>query len=137
VAEDNPVNRKVATGLLSKLGYEVTTAENGAVAVAAWKAGHYDLIFMDCQMPVLDGYQATRQVRACEAERAQPGRRIPIIALTAHAMKGSKETCLAAGMDDHLSKPIDRAQLIACLQRWLFSAAGDDQPREGAQTTAG
>jgi hypothetical protein len=119
VAEDNPVNWKIAAILLGKLGYEADIAETGAAAVAMWKAGHYDLILMDCQMPVLDGYAAARQIRACEAELPRRRGPIPIIALTAHAMKAAKEMCLSAGMDDHLSKPIDREQLAACLHRWL------------------
>jgi PAS domain S-box-containing protein len=121
VAEDNPVNRKIAATLLGKLGYDADIAETGAAAVEMWKTGHYDLILMDCQMPVLDGYEAARQVRAGEAQVPRLRRRIPIIALTAHAMKGAKEVCLAAGMDDHLSKPIDREQLAACLDQWLAS----------------
>jgi two-component system, sensor histidine kinase and response regulator len=101
--------------MLENLGYRVDIAADGRAAVAAWETGRYHLILMDCQMPEMDGYEATRQIRSREAA----GNRIPIVALTAHAMKGSDAECKAAGMDDYLSKPIDRAQLAACLERWL------------------
>ena len=115
LAEDNLINQKVACRTLELLGYAVETANNGVTAIAAWETGRFDLILMDCQMPELDGFEAARHIRANEA----PGARIPIIALTADAMKGADEKCRAAGMDDYLSKPIDRAKLIACLERWL------------------
>jgi PAS domain S-box-containing protein len=125
LAEDNAVNQKVACRTLEKLGYRVDVAVDGQAAVDAWATGRYDLILMDCQMPVMDGYEASRQIRA----RETAGKRIPIVALTAHAMKGADATCVAAGMDDYLSKPIDRAQLSACLERWLSpeAAAGTTQ----------
>jgi signal transduction histidine kinase/ligand-binding sensor domain-containing protein/DNA-binding response OmpR family regulator len=115
LAEDNIVNQKVACRTLEVLGYDVETVIDGRAAIAAWETGHYDLILMDCQMPEVDGYEATRIIRS----RETPGTRIPIIALTADAMKGADARSLAAGMDDHLSKPIDRAKLAECLQRWL------------------
>jgi PAS domain S-box-containing protein len=115
LAEDNAVNQKVACRTLEKLGYRVDVAPDGLAAVKAWETGRYDLILMDCQMPILDGYEATRQIRAAEAD----GKRIPIVALTAHAMKGADEECAAAGMDAYLTKPIDRVQLEATLDRWL------------------
>jgi CheY-like chemotaxis protein len=118
LAEDNPVNQKVACRMLEKLGYRVDVAANGAAAVEAFASGRYDLIFMDCQMPIIDGYEATRQIRAQE-NHLKSVQRVPIIALTAHAMKGADEECFAAGMDDYLSKPIERAQLVACIERWL------------------
>jgi CheY-like chemotaxis protein len=111
LAEDNPVNEKVATHTLRRLGYEVHAVANGQDAVAAWRDGRYDLILMDCQMPVLDGYEATREIRALEAGK----RLIPIVALTAHAMKDDDAKCMAAGMDHHLTKPLDRERLQACL----------------------
>jgi CheY-like chemotaxis protein len=119
LAEDNPVNQKVAARLLEKLGYQVVVAVNGSEAVIAWDGGRYDLIFMDCQMPVMDGYEASRQIRERESKRAGERKRIPIVALTAHAMKGADEKCAAAGMDDYLTKPIDRELLGKCLDRWL------------------
>jgi two-component system, sensor histidine kinase and response regulator len=119
LAEDNAVNQKVACRILEKLGYRVDVAVDGAAAIDAWATGRYDLILMDCQMPVIDGYEATKQIR----EREQAGVRIPIIALTAHAMKGADEECAAAGMDDYVSKPIDREQLNAKIERWLSADA--------------
>jgi two-component system, sensor histidine kinase and response regulator len=115
LAEDNPVNQKVACRLLEKLGYSVDVAANGQEAVDAWRTGCFDLILMDCQMPVLDGYQATEEIRASETS----SQRIPIVALTAHAMKGNDELCTLSGMDDFLSKPVDRELLTKCLERWL------------------
>ena len=115
LAEDVPVNQKVACRALEKLGYEVEVVSNGREAVAAWETGKYDLILMDCQMPEMDGYEATREIRRREAS----DKHIPIVALTAHAMKGADEECKAAGMDDHLTKPIDREVLDRCLRRHL------------------
>ena len=104
LAEDNPVNQKVARGALEKMRCTVDIVNNGAEAVDAWSTRQYDLILMDCQMPVMDGYEATRTIRA----REQAGRRIPILALTADAMSGAEQDCLAAGMDGYLTKPLDR-----------------------------
>ncbi|HTD75671.1 MAG TPA: response regulator [Steroidobacteraceae bacterium] len=120
LAEDNPVNEKVATHTLRRLGYEVHAVANGQAAVAAWREGRYDLILMDCQMPILDGYEATREIRALEAGR----RRIPIVALTAHAMKDDDVKCMAAGMDHHLTKPLDRERLQACLDHYFDADNG-------------
>ncbi len=115
LAEDVLVNQKVACRALEKLGYEVEVVGNGREAVEAWERGTYDLILMDCQMPEMDGYEATREIR-----RREPAtKHIPIIALTAHAIKGADEECKAAGMDDHLTKPIDRDVLDRCLRRHL------------------
>jgi len=119
LAEDNAVNQKVACRMLEKLGYRVDVAGDGQATVDAWVSGRYDLILMDCQMPTMDGYEATRTIRSREAN----GLRIPIVALTADAMKGADDKCQAAGMDDYLTKPIDRSQLDACLKRWLDEAA--------------
>jgi signal transduction histidine kinase/ligand-binding sensor domain-containing protein/CheY-like chemotaxis protein len=122
LAEDNEVNQKVACRMLEILGYNVDTASDGKAAVAAWQSGRYELILMDCQMPEMDGYEATRTIRKFEAAQANANgtaKRTPIVALTADAMKGADAECLAAGMDDYLSKPIDRALLATCLLRWL------------------
>jgi CheY-like chemotaxis protein len=127
VAEDNVVNQKVACRILEKLGYRVDVAADGEAAFRAWSSGRYDLILMDCQMPIMDGYEATRKIRAREGAAEH----IPIIALTAHAMKGADHECLSAGMDDYLSKPIDRERLQNALQRWLEDEAG------GAEQAAG
>ncbi|WP_175597227.1 PAS domain-containing hybrid sensor histidine kinase/response regulator [Peristeroidobacter soli] len=113
LAEDNLVNQKVGVKLLEKIGCTVEVATNGKEAVRAWESGHFDVILMDCQMPELDGYQATQQIRA----RESASHRTPIIALTAHAMKGADEECRAAGMNDYITKPIDSESLRACLVR--------------------
>jgi CheY-like chemotaxis protein len=105
----------VACRTLQKLGYRAEVARNGREAVTAWETGRYDLILMDCQMPSLDGYEATREIRSRETK----GSHIPIIALTAHAMKDDDLKCKDAGMDDYITKPIDRARLQACLARYL------------------
>ena len=115
LAEDNPVNQKVARRLLERLRYRVDVVANGRVAIKAWQSGQYDLILMDCQMPELDGYAATREIRRMEA----PGKHIPIVALTAHAMIGAERECRAAGMDDYLTKPIDAELLADCVARYL------------------
>ena len=119
LAEDNLVNQKVALRLLEKLDYRVDVVADGLAAVAAWQTGKFDLIIMDCQMPQMDGYAATREIRRLEAGQ----RHIPIVALTAHAMKGDEQKCRAAGMDDYLSKPIDRTKLEDCLERLLPSTS--------------
>jgi two-component system sensor histidine kinase/response regulator len=118
LAEDNPVNQKVASRLLEKLQYRVDVVADGLAAVAAWQSGKFDLIIMDCQMPQMDGYEAAREIRRLEAGK----RRIPIVALTAHAMTGDEAKCRAAGMDDYLSKPIDRAKLETCVERLLIGS---------------
>ncbi len=115
LAEDNAVNQKVATRQLEKLGCRVDVVADGRAAVDAWRTGRYDLIFMDCQMPELDGYEATAEIRRLEGSSGH----VPIVALTAHAMKGAERTCIEAGMDDYLSKPIDREKLEACVDRYL------------------
>jgi signal transduction histidine kinase/CheY-like chemotaxis protein/HPt (histidine-containing phosphotransfer) domain-containing protein len=128
LVEDNPVNLLVAQKLLSVLGYECDTASNGEIALSHMASGSYDLVLMDCQMPVLDGYSATRRWREHEAAQA-PGRRLPIVAMTANAMAGDRQRCLDAGMDDYLSKPVARDQLEACLRRWLRAAPARVTPR--------
>ena len=115
LAEDNPVNQRVGVRLLERLGHSVVLVSNGAEAVETFAREHFDLILMDIQMPVMDGYDATRAIRA--RERNTRGR-IPVIALTAHALKGDRETCLDAGMDDYLSKPIQPRDLLDTLVRW-------------------
>jgi two-component system, sensor histidine kinase and response regulator len=115
VAEDNPTNQKVAALLLKRLGLGVDLAANGLEAVAAVQAGHYDLVLMDCQMPEMDGFAATKAIRQLEIA----GRHIPIIALTANALDGERERCLAVGMDDYLSKPVRAEALIQKLDKWV------------------
>lgn len=119
LVEDNPVNREVAAAMLAGLGLKVDLAENGREAVEASLAIPYDLILMDCQMPDMDGYEATACIRDAE-EYCMGGKpHTPIIALTAHALEGDRGRCIASGMDDYLSKPFTREQLIAILERWL------------------
>ena len=113
VAEDNIVNQRVAVGLLSKRGHLVSVVDNGRKAIDALADGNFDLILMDVQMPEMDGFEATREIRARESGT---GRHIRIVAMTAHAMKGDRERCFAAGMDGYLSKPIDPAMLYAILE---------------------
>ncbi|MCC6540178.1 MAG: response regulator [Bryobacterales bacterium] len=116
IAEDNLVNQKVALRLLATLGFEAEIAANGAEALAALGRAQYALVLMDCQMPEMDGFEATRRIRAS-------GSAIPIIAMTANAMKGDRELCLEAGMDDYLTKPISLAALDAALKQWSAPAA--------------
>jgi CheY-like chemotaxis protein len=115
LAEDQPINQKVAAHTLQKMGYSVDIVENGREAVRAWATGRYALILMDCQMPELDGFEATREIR----RRETGGARIPIVALTAHAMKGADLECKEAGMDDYITKPLDRDRLRKCLEQLI------------------
>ena len=115
LAEDNAVNQKVAARLLEKQGHSVEVASDGMEALAAFTRDAFDLILMDVQMPVMDGYDATLAIRAAEQGT---GRHVPIVALTAHAMKGDREICLNAGMDDYLGKPIRPRELASVLERW-------------------
>jgi PAS domain S-box-containing protein len=118
LVEDNLINQAVALGMLKKIeGYNVAVAGNGVEALRAHTDHPFDLILMDCHMPEMDGYEATRQIRAREA--AAGSVRVPIVALTANAMAQDREECLAAGMDDHLSKPFTRNMLADVLERWM------------------
>ncbi|TKR31145.1 response regulator [Luteimonas gilva] len=119
LVEDNPVNLLVAQQLLKVLGLECDTAVNGELALQAMARTAYDLVLMDCQMPVIDGYTATHRWR--QHETALGAGHLPIVAMTANAMAGDRQKCLDAGMDDYLAKPVTRAQLDACLSRWLPS----------------
>jgi two-component system sensor histidine kinase/response regulator len=120
LVEDNPVNQRVAQRTLQNLAAEVTIANNGAEALERIAAAPFDAVLMDCQMPVMDGFTATRRIREMEVKRGT--KRLPIIALTANVMSEDRENCLAAGMDAHLGKPIEPAQLVEALSRFLKAA---------------
>ncbi len=122
--EDNPINQEVVRCILDKVGCTCETAADGPKALEMVSTRPYDLILMDCQMPVMDGYETTAAIREREESGPLPGgtERIPIVAMTANALKGDREKCLAAGMDDYLSKPFRPRQLIECLDSWLPSA---------------
>jgi signal transduction histidine kinase/DNA-binding response OmpR family regulator len=117
LVEDNVTNQELAKSLLELIGCVVTLAENGRRAVQAMRSGKFDIVLMDCQMPEMDGYEATRQIRASEGQ----DERTPIIAMTANVMKGDREACLASGMDDFLPKPYRQADLMSILARWSKS----------------
>jgi CheY-like chemotaxis protein len=121
LAEDNPINQKLAFRMLTKMGHTVDIVQNGYEAVQAYSQASYDMILMDVQMPEMDGMEATGRIRSKEAGT---GRHIPIIAMTAHAMKGDREKCIDAGMDGYVSKPVRSAELVRELNRVadVFSA---------------
>lgn len=118
LVEDNPVNLLVAQKLLNSFGLRTESEPNGELALERMLHEHFDLVFMDCQMPVLDGYSATRRWREHEAQLGTASR-LPIVAMTANAMAGDRQRCIDAGMDDYLAKPVARDQLETCLRRWL------------------
>ncbi len=132
LVEDNPVNREVAVGMLQSLGCRTQAVDNGRLAIETMSRTTYDAILMDCQMPIMDGLTATAQIR--RRERDSGKLRVPIIALTANALEGDRERCLAAGMDDFLSKPFTQQQLAALLRRWL-AARETVAPSERSDTS--
>ncbi|MDD2236268.1 MAG: response regulator, partial [Kiritimatiellae bacterium] len=151
LVEDNPTNQLVVLSMLKKCGVRADVAENGQQALDALKKAPYDLVFMDCQMPIMDGYEATRKIRIWEREggamcslppndssaSAAGNRLLPIIAITAHAMEGDREKCIDAGMSDYIAKPVTMEGIYAMLRKWLApewhretvpdGAAGDSQ----------
>jgi signal transduction histidine kinase/CheY-like chemotaxis protein/HPt (histidine-containing phosphotransfer) domain-containing protein len=133
LVEDNTVNQAVAKGILKRLGYTVDVASSGSEALRKLSQRTYAAVMMDCQMPEMDGFEATRRIRSGAAGVLDPG--VPVIALTANTMQGDRELCLAAGMNDHVPKPIDTRKLAEALERWMApvaSAAGDGEgEREG------
>jgi PAS domain S-box-containing protein len=130
VVEDNLINQQVALGILQIQGYSVAVVNNGREALDAHAQGAFDLILMDCHMPEMDGFEATREIRARERST---GKRVPIVALTANAMAQDREACLSAGMDDHLSKPFSMLTLQDMLDRWMPQAASRQaQPAQSA-----
>jgi hypothetical protein len=124
VVEDSPVNRVVTVSMLERAGFHVTAVNDGVEALEALSTTRYDVVLMDCQMPNLDGYEATRELRRREGE----GRHTPVIAMTAHAMDSDRERCIAAGMDDYLTKPVRAAVLTTALERWIASTAAPAEP---------
>ncbi len=120
VAEDSLVNQKLAAAFLEKLGHTVVLARNGKEAIGAWVSQEFDLVLMDVEMPEMDGFEATAVIRTQERQK---GTHIPIIAMTAHAMKGDRERCVDAGMDDYIAKPI-RLQQLAEKLRPVCAALG-------------
>jgi two-component system sensor histidine kinase/response regulator len=119
LAEDNRINQKFAVRALSKRGHDVTLANDGAEAIEAWENSSFDVVLMDVRMPEVDGYAATRRIRQLEKGK---GIRTPIIAMTAHAMKGDRDRCIEAGMDSYVTKPINTAVMIAEINRVLVNS---------------
>jgi CheY-like chemotaxis protein len=122
LAEDHAVNQKLATHILQKRGYSVVVAGDGLRAVDEFRKQRFDLVLMDVQMPFMSGLEAAAAIRALERET---GGRVPIVALTAHAMKGDRDRCLEAGMDDYLSKPIHTAELFRKIDDLLRRPSGE------------
>ncbi|ARU56844.1 histidine kinase [Oleiphilus messinensis] len=115
IVEDNPVNLMMLQGMVKRLGVSVETVQDGAAAVEFFQNNPVDLILMDCQMPVMSGFEATRHIRACSAK----GENVPIIAVTANAMSGDRERCFASGMNDYLKKPVRKEDIAQCIRHWL------------------
>ncbi|MEI6068867.1 MAG: response regulator, partial [Methylococcaceae bacterium] len=136
VVEDNKVNQKVITGMLAKFQLVPDIADNGQLALDKLVQSTYDLVLMDCQMPVLDGYQAVRELRRREMEQGLPPRQA-VVALTAHAGTGEREKCLAAGMDDYLTKPVTWASLAETLARWLGTPVFESEQRPALEQGVG
>jgi PAS domain S-box-containing protein len=130
LAEDNLVNQEVGKLILENLNCTVDVVDDGAIAVEVVFKNDYDLIFMDCQMPEVDGYEATKMIRQREALSGAKRYRIPIVALTAHAMEGDRELCLAAGMDDYISKPFNSAQIASALHKWAYTRTPEEDNPE-------
>ena len=128
VAEDNPVNQKLIRHMLEKLSCRVDMAADGRAALALAKEQQYDVIFMDCSMPEMDGYEATAELR----RQQQGARRVPIIALTANAMGEDRAKCLEAGMDDYLSKPVRIEDVLEALRRWTMAEGESGAARSKA-----
>jgi CheY-like chemotaxis protein/HPt (histidine-containing phosphotransfer) domain-containing protein len=143
LAEDYPTNQQVAMAHLQEAGYQVTLAEDGQQAVESCKQRHYDLILMDIQMPVMDGYEASKAIRNLEVtfkglsakEGSAKLERVPIIAMTANAMKDDRGKCLEAGMNDYVAKPLRRKELLALVDRWIMSKSGSAAQPHCEQTT--
>ena len=136
LVEDNLINQQVAVGILQIQGYSVTVANNGKEALDAYAQGAFDLVLMDCHMPEMDGFEATMEIR--RREQSATGKRVPIVALTANAMAADRDECLAAGMDDHLSKPFSMQTMQDMLDRWMprMASPQSDAAELAARATA-
>jgi CheY-like chemotaxis protein/HPt (histidine-containing phosphotransfer) domain-containing protein len=134
LVEDNPVNLAVARKLLTRLGLDCDSARDGREAVDAVQRNRYDVVLMDCQMPEMDGYEATQEIRVRESVMRRP--RLPIVAMTANAMAGDRERCVDAGMDDYIAKPLDTRQLTEVLKRWLKTEGPADAVSAGVAVEA-
>ena len=132
LVEDNPTNQHVALGILGKMGFHVDAVGNGREAITALERAAYDLVFMDVQMPVMDGFEATAAIRSGRTAVHDP--KIPIIAMTAHAMKGDRERCLEAGMDDYIPKPLAPKAMADAIDKWL--GHGQKQPEAVTEPAA-
>jgi CheY-like chemotaxis protein/HPt (histidine-containing phosphotransfer) domain-containing protein len=128
LVEDNPINQKVAVAILNRLGYKVEVAGNGVEALDYLREKPFALILMDCEMPEMDGYEATRQIRLWEKTYQTGKPAMIIVAMTAHAMAGAREKCLAAGMDDFVSKPVAPNKMAEVIGKWLNRPGFGDQP---------
>ena len=136
VAEDNPTNQEVSLAILHKLGYGTELAANGELAIRALQAQDFDLVLMDCEMPTMDGYEATKRIRA--GQDSVRNRDIPIVALTASAMSADRDRCFRAGMSDYISKPVDPQQLATILSRWTApSKAATAKPQASVPAATG
>jgi len=137
VAEDNVTNQKVVTKMLEKLGYRADIVENGKEALNALDGATYDIVFMDVQMPEMDGFEATALVR--EREKQEGRGHVPIVAMTAHAMKGDRERCIRAGMDDYISKPIQPRDIAEAIRRTLLMTTlkGELRKLQGLLSSSG
>jgi two-component system sensor histidine kinase/response regulator len=133
IAEDNAINQKLAVILLGKAGYSADTVENGIQAIEKVQTGNYNAVLMDVQMPEMDGFEATHRIREWEVGHEQ---HIPIIAMTAYVMKGDRERCLVAGMDDYVSKPLDLNVLLGVLDRWLKLSEKEEALPTGTEKPA-
>jgi len=136
LAEDNPTNQEVAITMLENIGCQVTLAETGLEALEELSRTSFDLVLMDCQMPEMDGYEATRAIRERESRDGAGTGRVPVIALTAHAMEGDREKCIQAGMDDYLTKPFVQDDLFSLMKSWLKKAPRKQGPVAGGPDTS-
>ncbi|MDY6990858.1 MAG: response regulator [Thermodesulfobacteriota bacterium] len=132
LAEDNVINQKVALKILEKIGCRADAVVNGRLAVDALQSRAYDLVLMDCQMPEMDGYAATRKIRGLNSKI----RKVPIVAMTAHAMQGDRDKCIAAGMDDYIPKPVNPQTLIEVIERWLTKGEVAEKKEAGVPKTS-